>query len=487
MTPQELRNSILQLAVQGKLVEQCPEEGTGEELYQAIQKEKQALFKDGIIKKAKVLPEVTDDEALYAIPDNWKWVRLGSAACIEMGQSPDGSSVSEVATGIEFHQGKVYFGKQFLEESPLKTSAPTKIAEPNSVLLCVRAPVGKVNITSRKICVGRGLCAVSPIANMDARFVFYLLSTFENIFVKQATGTTFIAVTGKIVDNQPIPLPPLGEQKRIVQKIEEIMPLVDQYEEAWNRLEKLNKCFPTDLQKSILQYAIQGKLVEQRPEEGTGEELFQQIQKDKEKLVKKGRIKNNKVPAAVSLDNVPFELPGNWLWVKWGDVINVVSARRVHQSDWKPRGIPFYRAREIAKLADKGHVDNELFISQELFDQFSKTGVPKPGDLMVTAVGTLGKTYVVKPEDVFYYKDASVICLENYSHLYSDYLKYVMQSDLMMKQIRGNSDGTTVATLTMVRMIEYILPLPPLAEQRRIVSMIEELLPFCEEMESLNI
>jgi type I restriction enzyme S subunit len=168
--------------------------------------------------------------------------------------------------------------------------------------------------------------------------------------------------------------------------------------------------------------------------------------------------------------------------VRWGEVINIVSARRVHQSDWKSEGIPFYRAREIAKLAEDGYVDNELYISQDLFDEFSKSGVPQPGDLMVTAVGTLGKTYIVKPEDHFYYKDASVICFENYSSIVPEYLKFVMKSEMMMNQIRSNSSGTTVATLTMIRMVEYLLPLPPLAEQKRIVSKLEEILPLCEKL-----
>ena len=240
---------------------------------------------------------------------------------------------------------------------------------------------------------------------------------------------------------------------------------------------------PQELKNSILQLAIQGKLVEQRPEEGIAENLYKQIQAEKAKLIKDGKIKKEKPLAEINKDEIPFEIPESWKWIKWGDVVNVVSARRVHQSDWKTTGIPFYRAREIGKLADDGCVDNELFISQELFDEFSKSGVPHEGDLMVTAVGTLGKTYIVRQEDKFYYKDASVICLENIGHLVPEYLKYIMQSEMMMRQVRSNSDGTTVATLTIVRMIEYVMPLPPLSEQKRIVAKIEELLPLIDRYE----
>ena len=237
---------------------------------------------------------------------------------------------------------------------------------------------------------------------------------------------------------------------------------------------------PSTRWTSPIRNAIQGKLVEQRPEEGTGEELYQQIQAEKQRLIQEKKIKKEKPLAEISEDEIPFDIPESWKWVRWGEVINIVSARRVHQSDWKSEGIPFYRAREIVKLAENGFVDNELFISEELFEELSKSGVPHSGDLMVTAVGTLGKTYIVRPEDHFYYKDASVICFENFGHILPEYLKYLMASELMRKQIKSNSGGTTVSTLTMVRMAEYILPFPPLAEQKRIVAKIEELLPLVD-------
>ena len=240
---------------------------------------------------------------------------------------------------------------------------------------------------------------------------------------------------------------------------------------------------PQELRTSILQLAIQGKLVPQLPEEGTGEELYLQIQAEKQRLIKAGTIKKEKALSEITEDEIPFDIPETWKWVRWGAIVNIVSARRVHQSDWKKAGIPFYRAREIAKLATDGWVDNDLFISQELYDDFSKSGVPKAGDLMVTAVGTLGKTYIVKETDHFYYKDASVICFENYAQVSSEYLKYMMESELMKNQIKSNSGGTTVGTLTMVRMVEYLLPLPPLAEQKRIVAKIEELLPLIDRYE----
>ena len=237
-----------------------------------------------------------------------------------------------------------------------------------------------------------------------------------------------------------------------------------------------------DLKNSILQLAIQGKLVEQREEEGTAKELLEKIEAEKERLIKEKKIKKEKPLPEITEDEKPFDIPESWEWVRFGEVVNVVSARRVHQSDWRKSGIPFYRAREIGKLSETGYVDNELYIDEELFNKFSESGVPQPGDLMVTAVGTLGKTYIVKEADRFYYKDASVICFENFSGISSMYLKYIMESKMMEQQIKSNSGGTTVATLTMVRTNMYVLPIPPLEEQKRIVEKIEELLPYTKQL-----
>ena len=242
---------------------------------------------------------------------------------------------------------------------------------------------------------------------------------------------------------------------------------------------------PLQLKNSIVQLALQGKLVKQDQLEGTADELLRSVEKTFRELIKKKEIKKLRSVGACGNDETPFELPSNWKWVKWGQIVNVVSARRVHQSDWKHSGVPFYRAREISKLSDCGFVNNELFISEELFSEFTKQRAPKPGDLMVTAVGTLGKTYVVRPTDRFYYKDASVICLENIGNLNPYYLKLVLESPLTTEQIRGNSSGTTVSTLTIDRMNEYLVPLPPLGEQDRIVAKIEELMPLVDEYEKL--
>lgn len=241
------------------------------------------------------------------------------------------------------------------------------------------------------------------------------------------------------------------------------------------------------LRKSILQAAVQGKLVPQDLHDEPASVLFERIRAEKVRLVKEGKIKKEKPLPPITEDEIPYDLPEGWIWCRLGDVFYVRSSRRVHQSDWRSSGIPFYRAREIAKLADDGFVNNDLFIDPELYAQFkNECGVPQEGDLMVTAVGTLGKTYIVKSSDIFYYKDASVICFCNFYQLDSLYFKYLMASPIMLSQINSDSYGTTVSTLTIVRANNFIIPLPPLAEQRRIVTKVNELMTLCDELEAVE-
>ena len=158
-----------------------------------------------------------------------------------------------------------------------------------------------------------------------------------------------------------------------------------------------------------------------------------------------------------------------------GELFDIVSAKRVLQSDWQRTGIPFYRAREIVRLSYEGYVDNDLFITEEHYNNLKKSyGVPEPSDIMLSAVGTIGRAYVVRNNDVFYYKDASVLCLRNVYHLNSEFIQWILSSDLLQNQMYENSKGTTVDTITIEKANSYFLPLPPIDEQYRIVKLLCE-------------
>ena len=182
---------------------------------------------------------------------------------------------------------------------------------------------------------------------------------------------------------------------------------------------------------------------------------------------------------------MPFEIPDSWEWVTLGTLYNAVSAKRVLQADWKHNGVPFYRAREIVKLSQDGQVDNDLFISEAHYQLLKEAyGIPMPTDIMLSAVGTIGKTYIVKEEDKFYYKDASVLCLQNLFKLYSEYIQLALCSSIVLSQMFEQSKGTTVDTITIEKVGSYRFPLPPSAEQVRIVAEVNKWFALIDEIEA---
>lgn len=236
------KNKMLSLAIQGKLVPQVETDEPVSVLLQQIQTEKEKLIKEKKLKKDTVSSIIykTDNrwfekigniekditkEIPFEIPKTWQWVRLGNICNLIMGQSPEGNTISNENNGLEFHQGKLFFGKKFLLKSDQYAQLPKKIAPQNSILLCVRAPVGQINITKREVCIGRGLCCIDNIFDLSIDFLFYWLLPYEKILMSQATGSTFMSVTLDKVENLLFPLPPLEEQRRITQKIEKIFTL----------------------------------------------------------------------------------------------------------------------------------------------------------------------------------------------------------------------------------------------------------------------
>ena len=210
----QAKSKILDLAIHGKLVPQDPNDEPASELLKRINP------------KAKI----TCDTPQYGkLPKGWCETHIGDAFKVTMGQSPDGSSLNPI-DGMEFHQGKILFGNKYLRKSSVLTNSPTKIADADTLLLCVRAPVGVVNITKQRICIGRGLCCLTPTKAINLDYAFYMLTTFQEKFESQSTGSTFKAISGSIIKNEQLWLPPLSEQHRIVAKIEELFAQLDKIE-----------------------------------------------------------------------------------------------------------------------------------------------------------------------------------------------------------------------------------------------------------------
>ncbi len=189
-----------------------------------------------------------------------------------------------------------------------------------------------------------------------------------------------------------------------------------------------------------------------------------------------------KMEALVPAEEQPYTVPANWRWCYIRAGYNVTSSKRIHKDDWKTEGIPFYRTRELVKLSEYGYVDNELFISPQLYEKCKREyGVPRINDLLISGVGTIGIPYVVKDETPFYFKDGNVIWLQNKGLFYSQYIFYLYKSHYMQNQVYGMSSGTTVDTYTIINANSTVIPAPPIAEQQRIVDRIESLFSKLDE------
>lgn len=200
--------------------------------------------------------------------------------------------------------------------------------------------------------------------------------------------------------------------------------------------------------------------------------------KKKTALTIEERLQQALVPA----EEQPYEVPENWVWTYISSGFDVTSSKRVHKSDWLSEGIPFYRTRELVKLSEQGYVDNELFISEDLYKTFKKEfGVPQKNDLLISGVGTIGVPYVISDEKEFYFKDGNVIWLKNKGVFDASYMYYLYKTVFIDNQIHSMSAGTTVDTYTIINAKNTIIPLPPLSEQQRIVERIEELFAKLDE------
>lgn len=488
MTPQQLKASILKYAMQGKLVEQRPEEGTGEELYQQMQTDKQTLIREKKIKKEKPLPDIIDDEIPFDVPESWKWVKVGNVGSWSSGATPSrtnpayyGGSIPWLKTG-DLNDGFIQEVPEYITDLALEKTS-LRLNPIGSVLMAMYgATIGKLGILEIPVTTNQACCACIPYAGMNNKYLFYYLMSMRQSYIGMAEGGAQPNISKEKIVNSLITLPPAEEQRRIVAKIEEVLPYVDRYADAYEKLEQFNAKFPEDMKKSVLQYAIQGKLVEQRPEEGTGKELYRQIQAEKQRLIKEGKIKKEKPLPEIAEDEIPFDIPESWKWVKVGSLAVVQSSKRVFEKDYVSDGIPFFRSKEIGDLYRNEPIKTELFIAEEHYNSLAEEyGVPQIGDILITSVGTIGNTWICDGRKL-YYKDGNITQICGNQFFDSKYVECFLHSPLFEKQALSTVAGTAYSALTITKLKNLIMPLPPLAEQKRIVVKLEEILPLCERL-----
>ncbi len=482
MTPQELKNSILQLAIQGKLVEQHPEEGTADDLYKQIQAEKQLLVKAGKIKKEKPLPEITEDEIPFEIPKSWKWVRLNSvleSILVPQRDKPQVFRGTIPWCRIEDVDGKYLNGTksgQYVSSETVQ-AMNLKVNPIGTVISANSASVGEAAITTVECVTNQTFIGLVCLTDLYNEYLYYYLIANKTNLRKMGSGTTIMYVSQDKYKKMLFPLPPLAEQKRIVAKIEELLPLIERYEKAWSRLENFNKRFPGDMQKSILQMAIQGKLVEQRPEEGTGEELYLRIQTEKQALIKAGKIKKEKPLPEIAEDEIPFEIPESWKWVRLPDVSSMCLGKMLDKQKNKGTSCPYLRNVNVRW----GDFDLSDLLEMKFEDEQDERFLIQPGDLVMCEGGEPGRCAVWN-EDYSIHFQKALHRIRFYNGLLPQLYQFLFYYYANSGVLTSLFTGTTIKHLTGQALDKVIIPLPPLAEQKRIVAKLEVLLPLCERL-----
>lgn len=486
MTPEQLKASILQLAIQGKLVEQRAEEGTGEELYQQIQANLDAISEVQTKKKNKILPNkilpIEEKDIPFDIPETWRWVRLGTIGYTNIGLTyrPKDQTMDGV---IVLRSSNIQNGKMVYEDIvKVNMEIPdNKMCKVGDILICARNGskrlVGKSAIVDKAgMSFGAFMAIFRSVCN---QYIIHVINSayFRNSLLGDTGTTTINQITQDMLKNSLVPLPPLAEQKRIVAKIEELLSLIDRYAVAYEKLEQFNAKFPEDMKESVLQYAIQGKLVEQRPEEGTGEELYRQIQTEKQRLIKEGKIKKEKPLPKITEDELPFDIPESWKWCRLSDVIDVRDG--THDSPkYVPVGIPLVTSKNLVNgVIDYGNVK---YITQEDADKINVRSMVDDDDILFAMIGSIGNPVLVKKDREFCIKNmalfkrfANTDISMRYVYWFLFYAQY---------KLKKEASGGVQSFISLSRFREYLIPLPPVAEQNRIVAKLEEILPLCERL-----
>lgn len=447
-------------------------------------------------KVGKNEPVCIADEIPFEIPDTWEWVRLGNIGETNIGLTYKPADVCNSGIGVlrsnNIQNGMMDYSDLIYVSCDVPIRA---MAQKGDILICARngsrALVGKSAIVDRDgMAFGAFMAIFRSICNPYIQL--FINSYLFRGQLDGATTTTINQVTQSMLRKQLCPLPPLEEQKRIVEKYNELLPLITKYEKVYTSATKLQNDFPIQLRRSILQWAVQGKLVPQDPSDEPAEKLLERIREEKQRLVKEGKIKKDKHESIIFRrdnshyeklggiercidDETPFEIPANWEWARLGSIAIVQSSKRVFEKDYVDKGIPFFRSKEIGDLYRGEEIHTQLFIKREHYERLKKDyGVPKSGDILITSVGTIGNSWICDGRE-FYYKDGNITQICSNSYLFSQYIQLFINSPLFIEQAQSTVSGTAYNALTIVKLKNMLIPVPPLLEQRRIVEKQREL------------
>ena len=479
MTAQDLKNSILQLAMQGKLVPQDPSDEPASELIKKIKADKVRLIKEGKNRKEKPLLPMSIEEIPYDIPVNWEWERFGNIVNLLSGQDMTPSEYNSNSYGIPYITGASNIDGQDIIINRWTDKAKA-VAHKGDLLLTCKGTVGKIAILEEENAhIARQLMAITPL-RVDGIFIKFFIEN-QIPHLKSNSKSLIPGIERNNVLSLCIPIPPLEEQKRIVEKIEELLPLIERYDESEKRLLELNKKFPDELRKAILQQAVQGKLTEQDPHDEPASELLKKIKAEKIRLIKEGKIKKEKPLPPISDDEIPFDIPEGWVWIRLNSIAQKITDGTHHSPPNIQSGDYMYiTAKNIKEYGVELH--NVTYVTAEIHNEIFSRCNPEFGDLLLIKDGATAGVATVNNIHEPFSMLSSVALIKLCPSVLPEYVVWVLRSNLFYANLRANMKGAAITRVTLKQIEPMLLPLPPLAEQDRIVAKIKELLPLCDSL-----
>lgn len=484
-----MKDKILEFAIIGKLSEQCIEDGNAEELYNKLTSERKRLANNKIIKNKEFEP-ILEDKGLFEIPNNWKWIRLGEiSSIISKGTTPRGGNVAYTDSGIGFLRAENLVGydridcsnMKYVDEDTHLGFLKRSILEDGDVLISIAGTLGRTGLvrsdnlplnTNQAIAFIRFACKEA----INVEYVSYILNapTIQKELGNKKVDMAIPNLSLDVIANSLIPLPPLAEQKRIVEKIRKSFECLD-------KIEELQTQYASDidvLKSKLIDAGIQGKLTEQLLEDGVTEELFAEIQKEKAKLIKEKKIKKEKALVEISDEEIPFEIPDNWKWVRLGDVCSKISSGNTPTGGSKggayvTEGFCFFREQNVYN--DGIHYDGMVYITEELLKtRVNSTVLPQDILLNITG-GSIGRCALIPDDFSKGSINQHILIIRVVDPRIRQYVHICLCSPYYQKLIRGNVVGDKDG-FSAGRCKNTLIPLPPISEQERIVGKLDELL-----------
>ena len=506
MTGQQLKNSILQEAIEGRLVPQDPNDEPASVLLERIRAEKARLVKEKKIKKT-ILKEIPleEDDKLFDIPENWIWCKLGWIGDWGAGATP-AKGISEYYTNGttpwlrtgELNNGYVYDSEIKVTQKALEKCSLRQCKIGDVLIAMYGATIGKVAIAGIELTTNQACCACTPFEIYN-KYLFYYLMASKDRFIELGEGGAQPNISREKIIAFPFPLPPLAEQHRIVEKIESLLPKVEAYGKAQEELEKLNEALPEQLKRSILQEAIEGRLVPQDPNDEPASVLLERIRAEKARLVKEKKIKKDKNESRIYRtddghwmehfedksredvcidEEIPFDVPNGWEWCRLG------SATYNHGQKKPDKEFSYIDIGSIDNKLQKLNEKENILQAKEAPSRARK--IVNEGDILYATVRPYLHNMCIVDKDFVREPIAStgfaVLCCFN--ELYNKYLFYYLLSPIFDSYANDgdNAKGMAYPAINDEKLYKGLVPLPPLAEQHRIVEKIESLLPKIEKL-----